>query len=104
MHFTNKYINAQVVHIPTATVAASVSTQEKGVRLATIEAKANARDVAATAKIGKLLAKCIPAISLKREQRYHEKVKAVIDSVREAGIELDVTSDIPSAESVITWV
>lgn len=94
MHFTNKYVNAQVVHTPTATVAASTSTQEKG-WLAMVEAKENTRDVAAAAKIGKLLgerlqAKGVPAISVffKREQRYHGKVKAVIDSVREAGIEL----------------
>ncbi|MCD9559417.1 hypothetical protein HAX54_017347 [Datura stramonium] len=91
MHFTNKYVNAQVVHTPTATVAASASSQEKGLRLALVEAKENTRDVAAAAKIGKLLgerlqAKGIPAVSLffKREQRYHGKVKAVIDSVREA--------------------
>ncbi|PHT42823.1 hypothetical protein CQW23_16848 [Capsicum baccatum] len=95
MHFTNKYVNAQVVHTPTATVAASASTQEKGLRLAMVESKENTRDVAAAAKIGKLLgerlqAKGVPAISVffKREQRYHGKVKAVIDSVREAGIEL----------------
>ncbi|XP_059282894.1 uncharacterized protein LOC132618161 [Lycium barbarum] len=95
MHFTNNYVNAQVVHTPTATVAASASTQEKGLRLAMVEAKENTRDVAAAAKIGKLLgerlqAKGVPAISVffKREQRYHGKVKAVIDSVREAGIEL----------------
>ncbi|KAK4357862.1 hypothetical protein RND71_023472 [Anisodus tanguticus] len=95
MHFTNKYVNAQVVHTPTATVAASASTQEKDLRRAMVEAKENTRDVAAAAKIGNLLgerlrAKGVPAISVffKREQRYHGKVKAVIDSVREAGIEL----------------
>ncbi|KAG5596520.1 hypothetical protein H5410_037752 [Solanum commersonii] len=95
MHFTNKYVNAQVVHTPTATVAASASSQEKGLRLAMVESKENTRDVAAAAKIGKLLgerlqAKGVPAISVffKKEQRYHGKVKAVIDSVREAGIEL----------------
>ncbi|XP_055824969.1 uncharacterized protein LOC129893458 [Solanum dulcamara] len=94
MHFTNKYVNGQVVHTPTATVAASASTQEKVLRLAMVESKENNRDVAA-AKIGKLLgerlqAKGVPAISVffKKEQRSHGKVKAVIDSVREAGIEL----------------
>ncbi|GJM94195.1 hypothetical protein PR202_ga10819 [Eleusine coracana subsp. coracana] len=53
------------------------------------------RDVAAAAKIGKLLGerlllKGIPAVSIhmKREQKYHGKVKAVIDSVREAGVKL----------------
>ncbi|WZZ84779.1 hypothetical protein YC2023_113358 [Brassica napus] len=51
------------------------------------------RDVAAASKIGKilrerLLIKDIPAVAIhmKKEQRYHGKVKAVIDSVREAGI------------------
>nr|GMC80814.1 auxin-responsive protein SAUR68-like [Ipomoea batatas] len=95
MHFTNKYVNAQVVHTPTATVAAAASTQEKGLRLGMIEAKENTRDVAAAAKIGKLLGerlrvKGVPAVSIffKRDQRYHGKVKAVIDSIRGEGIEL----------------
>nr|GME19858.1 50S ribosomal protein L18-like [Ipomoea batatas] len=95
MHFTNKYVNAQVVHTPTATVAAAASTQEKGLRLGMIEAKENTRDVDAAAKIGKLLGerlrvKGVPAVSIffKRDQRYHGKVKAVIDSIRGEGIEL----------------
>ncbi|CAH9103221.1 unnamed protein product [Cuscuta europaea] len=95
MHFTNKYVNAQVVHTPTATVAAAASTQEKSLRLAMAEAKENTRDVSAASKIGKLLGerlriKGIPAVSIffKREQRYHGKVKAVIDSIREEGIKL----------------
>lgn len=91
MHFTNKYVSAQVIHTPTATVASSASSQEKALR-SSLE---TTRDVAAAAKIGKLLAerlslKDIPAVSvhLKREQRYHGKVKAVIDSLREAGVRL----------------
>ncbi|XP_019182175.1 PREDICTED: uncharacterized protein LOC109177315 [Ipomoea nil] len=95
MHFTNKYVNAQVVHTPSATVATAASTQEKSLRLGMIEAKENRRDVAAAAKIGKLLGerlrvKGIPAVSVffKKDQRYHGKVKAVIDSIRGEGIEL----------------
>ncbi len=91
MHFTNKYLSAQVVHTPTATVASAASSQEKALR-ASMECT---RDVAAAAKIGKILGerllfKDIPAVSihLKREQKYHGKVKAVIDSLREAGIKL----------------
>jgi ribosomal protein L18 len=91
MHFTNKYVTAQVIHTPTATVASSASSQEKALR-SSLE---TTRDVAAAAKIGKLLAerlslKDIPAVSvhLKREQRYHGKVKAVIDSLRENGVKL----------------
>lgn len=91
MHFTNKYVSAQVVHAPTTTVASSASSQEKLVR-PTME---NTRDVAAAAKIGKilgerLLLKDIPAVTvfLKREQKYHGKVKAVIDSLRETGLQL----------------
>ncbi|KAH1263922.1 50S ribosomal protein L18 [Glycine max] len=87
MHFTNKYVSAQVIHTPTATVASSASSQEKALR-SSLE---TSRDVAAAAKIGKILAerlllKDIPAVSvhLKREQKYHGKVKAVIDSIREA--------------------
>ncbi|XP_065854486.1 uncharacterized protein [Euphorbia lathyris] len=91
MHFTNKFVSAQVIHSPTATVACSASSQEKSLR-PTME---NTRDVAAAAMIGKLLGerlllKDIPAVTVfyKREQRYHGKVKAVVDSVREAGVKL----------------
>ncbi|GAV62522.1 Ribosomal_L18p domain-containing protein [Cephalotus follicularis] len=91
MHFTNNFVNAQVIHSPTATVACSASSQEKALR----SSMENTRDVAAAAKIGKLLGerllyKKIPAVSvsLKREQKYHGKVKAVIDSLREAGVKL----------------
>nr|ACU15985.1 unknown [Glycine max] len=91
MHFTNKYVSAQVIHTPTATVVSSASSQEKALR-SSLE---TSRDVAAAAKIGKILAerlllKDIPAVSvhLKREQKYHGKVKAVIDSIREAGVKL----------------
>ncbi|XP_004491596.1 uncharacterized protein [Cicer arietinum] len=98
MHFTNKYVSAQVIHTPTATVASSASSQEKALK----PSLETTRDVAAAAKIGKilgerLLLKDIPAVSvhlpavsvhLKREQRYHGKVKAVIDSLREAGVKL----------------
>ncbi|KAK9291964.1 hypothetical protein L1049_019916 [Liquidambar formosana] len=91
MHFTNKFVTAQVIHSPTATVASSASSQEKALR----SSMETTRDVAAAAKIGKilgerLLLKDIPAVSvfLKREQKYHGKVKAVIDSLREVGIKL----------------
>ncbi|CAN8317655.1 unnamed protein product [Cochlearia groenlandica] len=91
MHFTNKFVHAQVIHSPTATVACSASSQEKALR----ETMDITRDVAAASKIGKilgerLLMKDIPAITIhmKKEQRYHGKVKAVIDSVREAGVKL----------------
>ncbi|KAL2972671.1 hypothetical protein AAZX31_14G006100 [Glycine max] len=91
MNFTNKYVSAQVIHSPTATVASSASSQEKALR----SCLETSRDVAAAAKIGKILAerlllKNIPAVSvhLKREQKYHGKVKAVIDSLREAGVKL----------------
>ncbi|PIA61337.1 hypothetical protein AQUCO_00100268v1 [Aquilegia coerulea] len=91
MHFTNKYVSAQVVHTPTATVASSASSQEKLLR----ESMESTRDVAAAGKIGKILGERllleeIPAVTvfLKREQKYHGKVKAVIDSLREAGVKL----------------
>ncbi|XP_077218529.1 ribosomal L18p/L5e family protein isoform X2 [Tasmannia lanceolata] len=91
MHFTNKFVTAQVIHSPTATVASSASSQEKTLR-SSMECT---RDVAAAAMIGKilgerLLLKDIPAVSvfLKREQKYHGKVKAVIDSLRDAGVKL----------------
>ncbi|KAM0825411.1 hypothetical protein ACQ4PT_015002 [Festuca glaucescens] len=91
MHFSNKFVTAQVIHTPTATVACSASSQEKLLR----PSMESTRDVSAAAKIGKLLGERllvqgIPAVSihLKREQKYHGKVRAVIDSVREAGVKL----------------
>ncbi|XP_057540080.1 uncharacterized protein LOC130818069 [Amaranthus tricolor] len=91
MHFTNKYVHAQVIHSPTPTVTASVSSQEKALR----SSMGITRDVAAVAKIGKilgerLLIKDIPAVTvfLKRDQKYHGKIKAVIDSMIKAGVKL----------------
>ncbi|XP_059648475.1 uncharacterized protein LOC132294582 [Cornus florida] len=91
MHFSNKFVSAQVIHSPTATVAISASSQEKALR----PSMKTTRDVAAAAKIGKilgerLLVKDIPAVAvfLKKDQKYHGKVKAVIDSLREAGVKL----------------
>lgn len=95
MHFTNKFVSAQVIHAPTAIVASAASSQEKALRLSMEKAKESTRDVAAASKIGKILGermilKGIPAVSvfLKREQKYHGKVKAIIDSLREAGVKL----------------
>lgn len=95
MHFTNKFVSAQVIHTPSATVASAASSQEKALRLSMEQAKESTRDVTAAAKIGKilgerLLLKDIPAVSvfLKRDQKYHGKVKAVIDSLRKSGVEL----------------
>ncbi|XP_052184603.1 uncharacterized protein LOC127796486 [Diospyros lotus] len=91
MHFTNKYVTAQVIHSPTATVASAASSQEKSLR----SSMENTRDVAAASKIGKILGERllvtgVPAVSvfLKRDQKYHGKVKTVIDSLTEAGIKL----------------
>ncbi|KAK2966088.1 hypothetical protein RJ640_025584 [Escallonia rubra] len=95
MYFSNKFVSAQVIHTPTSTVASAASSQEKTMRSAFQASKQSTADVAAAAKIGKvlgerLLVKDIPAISVfyKREQRYHGKAKAVIDSLREAGVKL----------------
>ncbi|MQL79564.1 hypothetical protein Taro_012025 [Colocasia esculenta] len=61
MHFTEKYVSAHVVHTRTATVASSASSQEKPLR----EAMENTRDVAAVAKIGKLLGKHLSMAELR---------------------------------------
>ncbi|CAK9142024.1 unnamed protein product [Ilex paraguariensis] len=95
IHVTNKYVNAQVFHTPTATVASAASTQEKALRVSMGKNYESTHDVGAASKIGKILGERllinnIPAVSVcfKREQRYHGKVKAVIDSLREAGVKL----------------
>lgn len=91
MHFTNKYVMAQVIHSPTATVASAASSQEKALR----SSMDSFRDVSAAEKISKILGEHllfadIPAVSvlLKRDQKYHGKVKAVVDSLSRAGIKL----------------
>lgn len=93
MHFTNKYVNAQVIHTPTATVAAAASTQEKALRLAMEKEKESTRNVAAAAKIGmilaqRLLVRNIPAVTVhyQRDQKYHGKVKAMIDQLASGGV------------------
>ncbi|KAI7732435.1 hypothetical protein M8C21_019022 [Ambrosia artemisiifolia] len=95
MHFSNQFVSAQVIHAPTATVAAAASSQEKALREAWTKSQQSTRDVSAAAKIGKilgerLLVNDIPAVSVvyKKNQRYHGKVRAVIDSLREAGVKL----------------
>jgi ribosomal protein L18 len=91
MHFTNNFVSAQVIHTPSATVACAASSQEKVLR----PSMESMCDVAAAAKIGKLLGERllfngIPAVSvsMSRDQKYHGKVKAVIDSLRAAGVKL----------------
>ncbi|KAG2535993.1 hypothetical protein PVAP13_9NG160300 [Panicum virgatum] len=91
MNFTNNFVSAQVIHTPSATVTCSASSQEKLLR----PSMESTRDVAAAAKIGKLLGerllfKGIPAVSvsMSRDQKYHGKVKAMIDSLRDAGVKL----------------
>ncbi|XBI24385.1 hypothetical protein VPH35_049499 [Triticum aestivum] len=73
----------------TKTVTCSASSQEKLLR-PNLE---STHDVSAAAKIGKLLGVCLllkgihaVSIHMKREQKYHGKVNAVIDSVKEAGV------------------
>ena len=68
------------------------------------------RDVTATAKIGKILGerlqfKEIPAVSvfLKQEQKYHGKVKAVIDSLKKAGIQKRKSSRYHIGTETGTW-
>ncbi|CAL9207080.1 unnamed protein product [Musa hybrid cultivar] len=91
MHITDNHVSARVIHTPTTEVAVSASSQERLLR----PSIGSTRDVAAAAKIGKLLGerlllRGIPAVSvfLKKEQKYHGKVKAVIDSMRDAGVKL----------------
>jgi ribosomal protein L18 len=91
MHFTNNFVSAQVIHTPSSTVACVASSQEKILR----PSMESTRDVAAAAKIGKLLGerllfRGIPAVSvsMSRDQAYHGKVKAVMDSLTAAGVKL----------------
>lgn len=91
LHFSNKYVRSMVVHKPTSTTVVAATTQEKELRS---ELPATG-DVAAAAKIAGVLAqrlklKDIPAVTfeLKKGERYHGKIKAFVDSLRDNGIQL----------------
>lgn len=89
LHFSNKYVRSQVVHKPTSRTVAAATTQEKEFR----NEFASTCDVAAAAKIAGVLAERlklqeVPAVAfeLKKGERYHGKIKAFIDSLREHGV------------------
>eukprot|EP00252_Welwitschia_mirabilis_P000211 TRINITY_DN10196_c0_g1_i1.p1 TRINITY_DN10196_c0_g1~~TRINITY_DN10196_c0_g1_i1.p1 ORF type:complete len:107 (+),score=3.72 TRINITY_DN10196_c0_g1_i1:314-634(+) len=91
MHFSNRNITAQVVRALDGTVACAVCTRDRNIR-DTLTSKS---DVAAAAEVGKILGQRllfqqIPAVSVdrKRGQRYHGKLKALIDAVGDKGVNL----------------
>jgi ribosomal protein L18 len=91
LHFSNKYVSSTVVHKPTCHTVAAATSQEKDLR----EQLPATGDVAAAARIAEILAsrlkvKDIPAVTfgLKKGERYHGKIKAFVDSLRENGIQL----------------
>lgn len=95
LYFSNKYLTAQVIHTPTMHVSVAASTQEKGLRMQFLAEAKSTHDVAAATRVGAILAerlklKDIPAVSvaLKKDQVYHGKVKALVDSLRDSGIQL----------------
>jgi ribosomal protein L18 len=89
-HFTKNFVSAQVIHTPSSIVACSASSKEKLLR----PSMESTRDVAAAAKIEllgeRLLFKGIPvvSVSMSREQKYHGKVRAMLDSLRDASVKL----------------
>ncbi len=90
VNFSGNHIYAQVIDDVAARTLVAVATTEKE-----IKAKPAARANAATAaEVGKLLAARAKAAQISRVVfdrggfRYHGKVKALADAVREAGLEL----------------
>lgn len=91
LHFSNKYVRSMVVHKPTSHTVVAATSQEKDLR----EQLPATGDVAAAAQIASILAsrlkvKDVPAVTyeLKKGERYHGKIKAFLDSLRENGIQL----------------
>lgn len=91
LHFSNKYVRSMVVHKPTSHTVVAATSQEKELR----EELPVTGDVAAAAHIAGILAarmkiKDIPAVTyeLKKGEKYHGKIKAFVDSLRENGIQL----------------
>ncbi|XP_047325263.1 50S ribosomal protein L18-like [Impatiens glandulifera] len=90
MHLTERFVNAQVIHLPSGTVASAASSEEKILR----GNMGSTQDFAAAAKIGKILGErlllknilSVSVSSLRNDQKYQGKVKALIDSLKEAGI------------------
>lgn len=89
LHFSNKYVRSMVVHKPTSHTVVAATSQEKDLR----EQLPATGDVAAAAHIAGILAarlkvKDIPAVTyeLRKGEKYHGKIKAFVDSLRENGI------------------
>eukprot|EP00271_Cylindrocystis_brebissonii_P000004 TRINITY_DN10000_c0_g1_i1.p1 TRINITY_DN10000_c0_g1~~TRINITY_DN10000_c0_g1_i1.p1 ORF type:complete len:109 (+),score=11.88 TRINITY_DN10000_c0_g1_i1:728-1054(+) len=86
---SNKYVYAQVVHVPTAQTILSAASLEAGLR----SSLKTTSDREAAAVVGRTLAERmkkegIPAVAFTMEngQRYHGKLKALLDAVKTGGI------------------
>ena len=93
VHLSNRYLNAQVVRKEDAHIIATASSKEREVRSALPDTATF--DEAACGIVGKLLAeRCqaqeIPQLDfeLKPNQRYHGKLKVLLDTLIRNGIQV----------------
>eukprot|EP00245_Coleochaete_scutata_P010558 TRINITY_DN3729_c0_g2_i1.p1 TRINITY_DN3729_c0_g2~~TRINITY_DN3729_c0_g2_i1.p1 ORF type:complete len:107 (+),score=31.14 TRINITY_DN3729_c0_g2_i1:142-462(+) len=89
--FSNNYLYAQVIYSPTKEVVAAASTIEKSLR----ETLRSTSDKEAAAKVGQLVAERLKAkdlhavsFTLKRGERYHGKLRSLLDGIVGAGVSL----------------
>ena len=91
IHFSNRYVYAQVVHVPTSTTICATSTSEKASksqlpRTSTVEAAAWVGSELAT----RLKSQQVHAVAyvMENHQRYHGKLKHLLDSLTKGGVKL----------------
>lgn len=88
VHRSNCHIYAQIIDASGSRVLASASTLDKALR----GELSNGGNVAAAAKVGKLIAERARAIGIAKVAfdrsgyRYHGRVKALADAAREGGL------------------
>ncbi|KAK9824267.1 hypothetical protein WJX72_009070 [[Myrmecia] bisecta] len=93
LFMSNKYVYAQIVRMLDGHVVAAASTIEKPLRQS--EVLPSKSDKQACSHIGKLLAERAKAADVeavhwarKRQQKFHGKIASLINSMKEAGVQL----------------
>ena len=91
IHFTNWYIYAQVIHVPTATTICATSTSEKACK----SLLPRTSNVEAAAWVGNELANRLKsqqvhavAYVMDPNKKYHGKLKHLLDNLTEGGVKL----------------
>lgn len=95
LHFTNKYVYAQVLRKSDGNIVASASTIERNSK-ETLPVESDRANKVGCKLVGQLIAERtlrndISAVHFEREtgNKYHGKLKVVLDTLRDAGLKLN---------------